>query len=135
VANNSSTALGTAFASIASVGFLTLIVTTSLAQSAIPNSLKVQINLDNIDFVTNDQLQTVLGETTDATPEQVAETVRINTDARLRALKASFLILASFALLAIFPALGLPDYSPGEIPIDGSPKTGRNNRKKKRPPT
>jgi MFS family permease len=118
VANNMSTALGTAFASIAAVGFLTLIVTSSLAQSAIPNSLKVQINLDNVDFITNDQLQTVLTETTDASPAEVTEAVAINTDARLRALKASFLILAGFALLAIFPALGLPDYRPGEIPPD-----------------
>jgi MFS family permease len=130
VANNMSTALGTAFASIAAVGFLTLIVTSSLAQSAIPNSLKVQINLDNVDFITNDQLQTVLTETTDASPEDVAEAVAINTDARLRALKASFLILAGFALLAIFPALGLPDYRPGEIPAE--PEAGIPGKQRRR---
>jgi MFS family permease len=118
VANNMSTALGTAFASVAAVGLLTLIVTTSLAQSAIPNPLKVQINLDNVDFITNEQLEAVLADSTDASPEDVAEAVLINIDARLRALKASFLILAGFALLAIIPALGLPNYRPGEIPPD-----------------
>lgn len=132
VANNLSTALGTAFAGVAAVGLLTLIVTTSLAQSTIPNSLKTQVNLDNIDFVTNEQLETTLTETTTATPEQVAEAVRINVDARLRALKSSFLILAGFALLAIFPALGLPDYKPGEIPAEPQPpeKPRRRSRKK-----
>ncbi len=41
--------------------------------------------------------------------------MRINVEARLRALKASFLILAAIALLAIFPAFGLPNYMAGEI--------------------
>lgn len=133
VANNSSTALGTAFASIASVGFLTLIVTSLLAQSALPNSLRGQINLDSINFITNDQLQTVLTETTDATPEEVIEAVQINTEARLRALKASFLILAGIALLAIFPALGLPDYRPGEIPaVTETEPSAKRGRKRKR---
>lgn len=130
VANNMSTALGTAFASIAAVGLLTLVVTTSLAQSTIPQSLKVQINLDNVDFITNTQLETYLTERTDATPEQVAEAVAINTEARLRALKASFLILAGFSLLAIVPALGLPDYRPGEVPPDDRPPAKPRRRRK-----
>ena len=45
----------------------------------------------------------------------VAEAVRINEEARLRALKAAFIILAAIALLAIFPARGLPNYTPGEV--------------------
>ena len=36
--------------------------------------------------------------------------------ARLRALKATFLVLAGVAMLAIFPAGGLPNYVPQEIP-------------------
>ncbi|MFO7664665.1 MAG: MFS transporter [Chloroflexota bacterium] len=118
VANNMSTALGTAFASVAAVGFLTLIVTSLLAQSALPDSLRTQINLDNVDFIANEQLETYLDENTDATLGDVAVAVQINIDARLHALKASFLILAGFALLGIFPALGLPSYRPGEIPPD-----------------
>jgi MFS family permease len=115
VANNLSTALGTAFASVVAVSLLGLIVTTSLNRSAIPDSLKTQVNLDNVNFVTNAHLREALARTT-ATTEQVDEAVAINQEARLRALRASFLILAGIALLAIFPASRLPDYRPGEIP-------------------
>jgi MFS family permease len=115
VANNLSTALGTAFAGVVSVSLLSAIVLSSLAQSTIPESLKVQINLDNVNFITNDQLETVLSETT-ATAEEVQEAARINQAARLRALKASFLILSGIALLALAPAWGLPHYEPGEVP-------------------
>lgn len=129
VANNLSTALGTAFAGVVAVGLLGTIILSSLAQSSIPASLKVQVNLDNVNFVTNDQLESVLGETT-ATPEQVAEAVRLNEEARLKALKASFLILASISLLALVPARGLPAYVRGEVP-SGEP-TGRVRRGKKK---
>ena len=129
VANNLSTGLGTAFAGVVAVGLLSLIVTTSLNQSNIPNALKRQVNLDSINFISNEQLDDVLAETT-ATPEQVDAAVRINESARLRALRASFLILAGFALLAIFPAMGLPDYAPGEVPIEEPAKPKRRPRKK-----
>jgi MFS family permease len=125
VANNLSTALGTAFAGVVAVGLLSTIVVSALAQSSIPESLKVQVNLDNVNFVTNDLLESVLSETS-ATPEQVAEAVRINEMARLRALKASFLILAGISLLALVPARGLPAYTPGELP------SGEANNKKQR---
>ena len=67
--------------------------------------------------------------TTTATPDQVAEAVRINEGARLRALQASFLMLAVFALLAVIPALGLPRYSPNEIPdmLAKKEKKGKKN--------
>jgi len=115
VANNLSTALGTAFASVAAVGLLALIITTSLNRYDFLNDLAAELNLDNVNFITNTQLENVLAETS-ATPEQVTEAVRLNADARLRALKASFLILAGISLLAIFPASGLPGYNPGEVP-------------------
>ncbi|MDX1416890.1 MAG: MFS transporter [Candidatus Promineifilaceae bacterium] len=127
VANNLSTALGTAFAGLAAVGLLSLFVISALFQSTIPDSLKTQVNLDNVNFITNDQMETVLSETS-ATPAEVLEAVRINEDARLRALKASFLILAGIALLAIFPAMGLPNYKPGEIPEDRPPNRGRRGK-------
>lgn len=132
VANNMSTALGTAFAGIVAVGLLGMIVTTSLNQSTIPDSLKRQVNLDTIDFISNDQLDDVLAQTT-ATPEQVATAVQINEAARLRALRASFLILAGFSLLAIFPALGLPDYNPNDSPIP--PATAKPGKRPKKPAT
>jgi hypothetical protein len=124
VANNMSTALGTAFASVISVGLLSVLVTSSLANNpTIPPSLLDQVNLDNINFISNDQLLAVMSETT-ATPEQVNEAVRINTETRLRALKAGFLILAVIALLAVFPAMRLPNYVPNEIPNPDEPPRG-----------
>lgn len=129
VANNLSTALGTAFAGVVAVGLLSAIVFSSLTQSTIPASLKVQIDLDNVNFITNDQLETVLGEIS-ATPEQVAEAVRINEESRLRSLKASFLILAGISLLALVPSRGLPGYARGEVPSSATPKSGRRSKRK-----
>ena len=108
VANNLSTAIGTAMASVAAMTLLSLFITNSLAGNPdFPRALQRQINFDNVDFVSNDHLQEVLSGTT-ATPEQVAEGVRINEEARLNALKGAFLILAGVALLAVVPSLGLP---------------------------
>ena len=44
--------------------------------------------------------------------------MRVNTEARLRALKIGLLILAGLAMMAIIPASQLPNYVPGEIPKD-----------------
>lgn len=115
VANNLSTALGTAFVGVVAVGLLSLFILSDVAQSSLPLSLQSQVNLDNVNFISNDQLDDVMAQTS-ATPEQVVEAVSINETARLRALRASFLILGALALLAIFPAMGLPDYSPGDEP-------------------
>ena len=68
--------------------------------------------------------QILLAGTT-ATPEQVAEAVRVNTEARLRALKIGLLIMAGLALLAIIPAGRLPNYRPGEVPADEPPPARR----------
>ena len=127
VANNLSTALGTAFASVVAVSLLGLIVTTSLNRSAIPDSLKTQVNLDNVNFVTNAHLKDVLSRTT-ATTHQVEEAVAIYQEARLRALRASFLILAGIALLAIFPASRLPKSIPDTSPMD-TPRRRRPTRR------
>jgi hypothetical protein len=97
------------------VSLLSLFILSSLANNpTLLPSLQAQVPLDNINFVTNDQLDETMSATT-ATPEQVAEAVRINEEARLRALKAAFIILAAIAVLAIFPARGLPNYTPGEV--------------------
>jgi hypothetical protein len=79
--------------------------------------LQAQVDLDNITFVSNDRLRSVL-QGTSGSPQQVAEAVRLNTEARLRALKIGLLIMAGLALIAIIPASRLPDYLPGEIPAD-----------------
>jgi hypothetical protein len=69
---------------------------------------------DDVDFVTNDELQSVLDAAL-ATPEQVEEAVAINEDARRNALEASFLIVAGVSLLSILPAARLPRYVAGEL--------------------
>jgi len=120
VANNLAGALGTAFAAVAAVGLLSLFVTNALAQSSIQDSLKEHIDLDNVNFVTNDQLESYLDDTP-ATEDEVDEAVQINEDARLRALKTSFLILAGISLLALVPTMGLPNYIPGEVPSPPPP--------------
>lgn len=76
---------------------------------------KQEVNLDNINFLSNDRLAERLNTTT-ATSEQVAEAVSVNQKARLRALKIGFFTLGSMALLVIFPSSRLPNYSPGEVP-------------------
>ena len=114
VANNVSSALGAAFATVVAVGLLSAAIHTSFARSDLPPSLKTEINFNQIDFVSNDQLKTVLARTS-ASPQQVDEAVLINAEARLRALKATFILIAGISLLAIFPAMGLPKYAPGKL--------------------
>ena len=114
VANNVSSALGAAFATVVAVGLLSAAINSNFNRSDLPPSLKTEINFDNIDFVSNDQLKTVLARTS-ASPQQVDEAVLINAEARLRALKATFILIAGISLLAIFPAMGLPKYAPGKL--------------------
>jgi hypothetical protein len=114
VVNNVSSALGAAFAGVVAVGLLSLFIVSAFNQSSLPPSLRYEINFDKIDFVTNDQLEEVLSRTS-AAPAEVVEAVLINELARLRALRATFLLLAAISLLAIFPSLRLPNYTPGEL--------------------
>jgi hypothetical protein len=54
--------------------------------------------------------------------------VRVNTEARLRALKIGLLVMAGLALLTIIPAGKLPNYVPGEIPDDQPPSKGQRSK-------
>jgi MFS family permease len=121
--NNLATGLGTAVASVLSVSLLSIIITTNLINNPIipTHVIEQTVDLYNIDFISNDQLDEVLEET-DLTPLQEIQIVDINVAGRLRALKISFLILASVALLAIIPAGGLPDYIPEEVPTEIAPE-------------
>ncbi|MGX9429106.1 MULTISPECIES: MFS transporter [Bradyrhizobium] len=116
--NNLAAAVGTAVAGALLVGLLSSIALASIAASPkLTPELQAQVDLDNINFVSNDRLQTVLADTS-ASPAEVAEAVRVNTEARLRALKIGLLIMAALALVSIIPAGRLPNYRPGEIPSD-----------------
>ena len=118
---NLAAGVGTALAGALLVGLLSSMIFVRLADSPrLPVEVQSQLDLDNITFISNDRLLTVMQATT-ASPEQVEEAVRINTEARLRALKMGLLIMACVALLAIGPASRLPDYKPGEIPDNPPP--------------
>ena len=113
---NLASAVVTAVAGALLVGLLSASVLRSLAENPIlPVEIQSQVDLDSINFVNNDRLLDIMGRTT-ATPGQVQEAVRINTEARLRALKIGLLLMAGVALLCIIPARRLPNYRPGEIP-------------------
>jgi MFS family permease len=114
VANNVSNAIGAAFASVVAVGLLGVFLASAFDRSELPPQLETKVLFDDVDFVTNSELSSVLGAAS-ATPEQVDKAVEINDDARRRALQASFLIVAGIALLSIFPAARLPKYVPGEL--------------------
>lgn len=120
--NNLAAAVGTAVSGALLVGLLSAFILASLAQDPpLKAEIRAQVDLDNnITFVNNERLRGVL-ERTNATPQQVEEAVRINAEARLRALKIGLLIMAALSLLAIFPASRLPSYRPGEIPANPPP--------------
>jgi predicted MFS family arabinose efflux permease len=120
--NNLAAAVGTAVAGALVVGLLSAGIMRSLADNPrLPPEIQSQIDLDSVNFVSNDRLLGIMQRTT-ATPEQVEEAVRINTEARLRALKIGLLTMAGLALLTIVAAGRLPDYKPGEIPVEPSPQ-------------
>ncbi|TQF69016.1 MFS transporter [Rhodococcus spelaei] len=131
--HNMSGSVGIAVASVFAVGILGSLITTQLVDNpTIPASLKSEVNLDDINFVSNDHLKDVLDRTS-ATPEQVDEAVVINTDARVRALRTSLIALAGLALLAIIPAGRMP----GEVALDTTnaaqpPGPGRRPGKKQK---
>lgn len=113
---NLAAAVGTAVAGALLVTLLSTTVMRNLATNPILTpELQAQVNLDSITFVSDDHLAQVI-LATDATPDQKAEALRVNTEARLWALKAGLLALAGIAFLTIIPAGRLPNYRPGEIP-------------------
>ena len=125
---NLAAAVGTAVAGALLVGLLSAAVLRSIAANPLlPPEIHSQVDLDSINFVSNDQLQSVM-QRTSATPQQVAEAVRVNTEARLRALKIGLLIMAGLALLTIIPAGRLPNYVPGELPDDQSSDGARRGK-------
>jgi len=118
---NLAAGVGTAVAGALLVGLLSSAVLYRVAENPrLPAEVLSQIDLDSINFVNNDRLLAIM-ERTNASPEQVNEAVRVNTESRLMALKIGLLIMALVALLAIIPAGRLPDYKPGEIPAAPTP--------------
>lgn len=117
---NLASAVGTAVAGALLVGLLSANVMTALAaHPELPPELVSQVDLDSVNFVSNDSLAETLAQT-DATPAQVDAAIVLNEEARLRALKLGLLILAGVSAIAIVPASRLPGYRPGEIPEEAA---------------
>ena len=122
VTQNLAAAVGTALVGALLVGILSSLIIGRLNENpVITAELKDEVNLSNLNFLSDNQLTERLAGT-NATPEQFAEMLRINAEARTRALKIGFLILSGLALLAIFPCSWLPGYKPGEVPIGQPPR-------------
>ena len=107
-------AVGTALA----ISLLGGIVVRDVANSPdLPRELTEQVNFDNVDFITNAQLETIL-EGLDAGEEETAAAIDLYEDARLRALRSTMMVLAMLALLAVLPAGKIPDRREEEITVE-----------------
>lgn len=121
--NNLATGLGTAIASVLAVASLGILLGIGFAESpAIPDEILDHIELDDVDFISNDEFEGVLRDSA-LTSDVIDEVVRVNAEARLTALKISFQVLAGMALLGIFPAGRLSSYVPGEVPVEQEPRS------------
>lgn len=120
---NLASAVGTALAGALLVSLLGLSVGRAVVEHPeLPPELVAQVDLDDVNFIGNDDLRAVL-DRTDATPAQVDAAVSVNEQARLGTLRLGLLILAGISAIAIVPASRLPRYKPEEIP-DPSPAAG-----------
>lgn len=116
VTQNLAAAVGTALVGALLVGLLSTMILGAVGTNPVIDAeLKDQVNLTNLNFMSDTQLKDRLAATT-ATPDQMAEALRINAEARTRALKIGFMVLSGLALVALFPCRWLPAYRPGEIP-------------------
>lgn len=114
--HNLSGSVGIAVATAFAVGVLaTTLATSAVENPEIGDQLISEVNFDDADFLTNEQLEQVLAGTS-ASEAEAAAAIEINEDARLRALQISLLGLALLSLLAIVPAMRMPNYREGELP-------------------
>ena len=117
---NLASAVGTAVMGALLVTMLSLNFTQAVTEHPeLPDELVAQVDLDQVNFISNDELREKFAET-DASPEQIDAAVAINEEERLRTLRMGFLVLAGLSLAAALPASRLPRYKPEEIP-DPSP--------------
>ena len=115
VTQNPAAAVGTAVMAALVVGVLSAGVLSQVRDNPlITAETKAEVDLDSINFLSNDRLRERF-ENTNATPEQIAQALRINSETRLRALMTGFILLAGLSVLALVPCGWLPDYRPREI--------------------
>ena len=114
--HNLSGSVGIAVASAFAVGMLaSLIASGAAAHPGVSNELIAKVNINEANFLTNEQLEATLGERV-GSPAELAAAIEVNAEARLRALQYSLLGLAGLALLAIVPAGGMPARMRGDLP-------------------
>ena len=114
--HNLSGSVGIAVASAFAVGVLSSTVASSVAEHPeIPPGLVAQVDLDDVNFLSNTQVAEILARTS-ANPVELAAAIEVNSEARLRALQISLLALAGIATLAIVPAGRMPRVRPGDLP-------------------
>lgn len=112
---NLASAVGTAVVGALLVTVLSLSVGQAVVDHPeLPPELVSQVDLDKVNFISNDQLREVLGRT-DASESQVQAAVRLNEEVRLRTLKFGLLVLAGVSIIALIPASRLPNYRPEEL--------------------
>lgn len=115
---NLASAVGTAVMGAVLVTTLGLGIGSAVADHPeLPPELAEQVDLDNANFISNDELRAVLADTT-ADAAQVEAAVALNEEQRLRTLKLGFLLLAGISAIAALPASRLPKYRPEEIPAE-----------------
>jgi MFS family permease len=113
---NLASAVGTALVGALLVTILSVNVGRAVVEHPeLPADLVAQVDLDAVNFVSNDELREVLAGT-DADPAQVDAAIALNEEARLNTLRLGLLVLAGVSATAILPASRLPRYRPGEIP-------------------
>ena len=116
--HNISGSIGIAVGTAIAVSLLGGIVARdALASPAFRPKIVQQVNFDNTNFITNDQLVVVL-EGKGATPAEADKAVEIFSDARLRALRTTIMMLAALALLGLVPAGKMPDFREPNLTVE-----------------
>lgn len=116
--HNISGSVGIAVGTAIAVSLLGVIVARdAVASPAFSPEIMEQVNFDNTNFITTDQLAGVLEER-GATAAEIDAAVEIYEDARLRALRTTLMFLAVLALLALVPAGKMPDFREPDLTVE-----------------
>ena len=113
--HNISGSVGIAVASAFAVGILSsMLLTSAQEHPEISDELIAQVNFNDANFVTNQQLAEILGSR--ASGPELDAAIAVNAEARLRSLQISLLGLAAVSVLAIVPATRMPGRRDGDLP-------------------
>ncbi|HEY6801868.1 MAG TPA: MFS transporter [Agromyces sp.] len=113
--HNISGSVGIAVASAFAVGILSsMLLTSAQEHPEISDELISQVNFNEANFVTNEQLVDILGSR--ASGPELDAAIAVNAEARLRSLQISLLGLAAVSVLAIVPATRMPGRREGDLP-------------------